>query len=38
MEFEDAKKKLMTQERDFIEKLEKKQLFEKRNKNSVRGK
>ena len=36
MEFEEAKRKLMSQERDFIEKVEKKQLFEKRNKNSVK--
>jgi len=35
MEFESAKKKLMTIDRDFLDKVGKKQLFERRDKNSV---
>jgi len=37
MEFEGAKKKLMTIDRDFLDKVGKKQLFEKRDKNSHVG-
>jgi len=35
MEFESAKKKLMNIDRDFLDKVGKKQLFERRDKNSV---
>lgn len=35
MKFEEGKKRLMTIERDFLDKIGKKQLFEDRNKSSV---